>query len=110
MVTPVGIAASTAAAAGAATAKSESPTDPLTIVVVNPNYNEAHWGTTKEHCRPIRTVVEDCRATNPLPSSPYNTSFDCCLLYHIKGMCNGRCGKSAVHKPHTADQDAPLVT
>ena len=53
--------------------------------------------------------MEDLRATNPLSPIPYNAAVNCCLLHHIKGMCNGKRSRAADHNMHASDQDAPLV-
>ena len=66
-----GTASGAAVAKLAAEAKNPKPTaDPLKVVVVNPDYDESHWVTYKAHCRPMRKVVDDFKATNPLPSAP----------------------------------------
>jgi hypothetical protein len=31
-----------------------------------------------------------------------------CISFHIKGVCNNRCGSSVDHKPHTKQQDDEL--
>ena len=55
----------------AADAKEEkSPADPLSIVVLNPNYNKACWSTHRYQCGSTRKVVEDRRATTPSPPKP----------------------------------------
>jgi hypothetical protein len=33
-----------------------------------------------------------------------------CPSFHIKGMCNTRCGFAADHVQHTAAEDAALIT
>ena len=109
-VPPMDTAAGVVDAKSAADAKkAKSPADPPNIVVVNLDYNKARWGTHKARYIPMRTVVEDCRATNPLSPRLYNAAVYCCLSYHIKGVCNGQCGRTSDNKPHMADQDAPLV-
>ena len=70
VVTPMGTAAGAATAESAADTKiATPPADPLSIVVVNPDYNEACWSTHRYHCGYKRKVVEDFRATPP-PSAP----------------------------------------
>lgn len=35
---------------------------------------------------------------------------DACLTWHVKGMCNSRCGYAADHAPHTEAEDAALAS
>ena len=63
-------------------------------MVVNPDYNESRWVTYKAHCGPMRKVVDDFKATNPLPPSPYNVAINsfCRTISrgYIMGIAAGR--------------------
>jgi hypothetical protein len=38
-----------------------------------------------------------------------NNGVDMCVSYHVKGVCNSNCGRSADHNPHGDDETARLV-
>ena len=43
-----------------------------------------------------------------LPAFPVDTKCKACPAFHIKGMCNTRCGNVTDHIAHTQEQDLPL--
>ena len=50
--------------------KKEYPADPLNIVVVNPDLNDACLDTHKNHCIPTRNSMVYSRSTPPPPPDP----------------------------------------
>ena len=56
-----------------------------------------------------KAIKDRCRDKNiPWPKTARGDRF--CPTYHIKSMCNTRCGHAADHRPHSAEEDAVLVT
>ena len=77
-------------------------------IVHNENYKTAMFNTFKE-MQVNHTALRN-RITIRPPPSPHSTNGgEMCLSYHIKGMCNARCGRAEDHKSHTDAQDQPLV-
>ena len=58
----------------------------------------------------VRDVLRLSNA--PPPSSPHDSTGNTtmCVAYHVKGVCNERCGRAVDHAAHTAAQNANLVT
>ena len=57
---------------------------------------------------PTRALKERLRAARvPWPTMPQGHNF--CLTYHIKGVCNTRCGNTADYIPHTVEEDAQQI-
>ena len=55
-----------------------------------------------------REVLESANTrVNPQPLSSDGTTR-MCLSYHLKGLCNGRCGRRADHERHSDQQDQKL--
>ena len=55
-----------------------------------------------------REVLESANTrANPQPLSSDGTTR-MCLSYHLKGLCNGRCGRRADHERHSDQQDQKL--
>jgi hypothetical protein len=54
-----------------------------------------------------KAVKERCKAKNVAWPQVAGNNF--CPTFHVKGMCNTRCGNSADHREHTAAEDAPLL-
>ena len=57
-------------------------------------------------CR-VRDIVT--AAPVPPPMSPHDNTCQMCVSYHVKGMCNDRCGRSVDHAAHTPAQDNLLL-
>ena len=56
-----------------------------------------------------RAVRDHCRSLNiALPQNGNGQTI--CLAYHIKAMCNTRCGHAADHRQHTPAETQTLVT
>jgi hypothetical protein len=55
-----------------------------------------------------RDVLESANTrANPQPLASDGTTR-MCLSYHLKGLCNGRCGRRADHDRHSDQQDQKL--
>jgi len=55
-----------------------------------------------------KALKDRCRDQNiPWPKTVRGDRF--CPTFHIKSMCNTRCGNAADHRQHTAEEDATLV-
>jgi hypothetical protein len=67
----------------------------------------AAYETFKAMCISIKSVKDRCRDKNV--TWPQIAGKNFCPTYHIKGMCNSRCGNAADHRTHTAEEDAPLL-
>ena len=79
------------------------------LMVRNDSYKGNLFQTYAD--RPVRVrQVLDANPNTPPPRSPMDPSVNMCVAFHVKGMCNTRCGRAADHHPHTDAQDAPLVT
>ena len=77
-------------------------------VVQNETYKTSLFGTFKE--MQVNHAALRRRITIRPPPSPHSSSGgEMCLSFHIKGMCNARCGRAEDHKTHTDDQDQLLV-
>jgi len=81
-------------------------------IVRNIAYNTA-FDRFKKLNIPISTI-QRCLRDNPgmtrPPPCPSNVSFEMFLEFHIKGLCNTRCGRAEDHNAHSAAQGAPLLT
>ena len=55
----------------------------------------------------VRQVLAN--ATAPPPVCPRDPGSVMCVAFHVKGMCNERCGRRADHLPHTDAEDQPLL-
>jgi hypothetical protein len=77
-------------------------------MVQNENYKTALFGVFKD--LQVNHASLRNRITVRPPLSPHSTSGgEMCLSFHIKGMCNARCGRADDHKLHTDAQDQLLV-
>jgi hypothetical protein len=77
-------------------------------MVQNENYKTELFGTFKE--MQVNHAALRNRITVRPPASPHSVSGgEMCLSFHIKGMCNARCGRADDHKSHTDAQDQLLV-
>ena len=87
--------------------RTPTPRQPNGTQVRNPAWKEAKFKRFKEknlrHARLLANV-----AVRP-PICPADPNVEMCLAWHIKGMCNERCGRKADHMAHTDEQDAQLV-
>ena len=45
-----------------------------------------------------------------MPLSPRDASKESCLSYHIKGLCNSRCGRAGDHIPYPSGGDQLIMT
>jgi hypothetical protein len=54
-----------------------------------------------------KAVKERCKTKNVAWPKVAGNNF--CPTFHVKGMCNTRCGNAADHREHTATEDAPLL-
>ncbi len=77
----------------------------------NVSFNTTLFGTYKDSGVPCRVVrAKIARGDAPaLPNSKANAQMEMCLGWHVKGMCNSNCSRSADHIPYTATEYAPLV-
>ena len=58
-------------------------------------------------CRIVRSKIQ--RGELPaLPMSKGDPTMEVCLAWHVKGMCNANCSRSADHVPYTDAEYAPL--
>ena len=80
-------------------------------IIRNTAYNVAFepFRTLNIPIATIRRRLRDNPNMRRPPPSPASLNTEMCLAFHIKGMCNTRCGKGVDHVPHTAEQDAPLL-
>ena len=76
-------------------------------MVTNPDYKETLFLRFKQ--MNINHAALRNRVSSRPPPSPHGTNGEMCLSYHIKGICNCRCGRAEDHLPHTDDQDQILV-
>ena len=72
-------------------------------MVYHPSYYETRWRALRDKAGPMRDVIK--RSTSIgiyLPLPPRNASKEACPSYHIKELCNERCGRAGVinHTPH----------
>jgi hypothetical protein len=85
--------------------------------VRNTNYLEAEFGQFRILPVRIRDLLDRHAATPPPISShdsPANrtnprTPVRMCLSFHVKGMCNDRCGRACDHRPLTAEKRQELL-
>ena len=76
-------------------------------VVLNQHPNDA-FRPFKEMGLATKAVKQRCRDNNiAWPKNSRNQRF--CLSFHIKGMCNTRCGNATDHHQHTPEEDANLI-
>ena len=81
-------------------------------IVRNGSYNAA-FERFKNLNIPISTIRRRLRDNPNMrrpPASPVAANTEMCLAFHIKGLCNTRCGKAGDHVPHTEQQDTPLLS
>jgi hypothetical protein len=55
----------------------------------------------------VRDVLVRAGAANRIPTN--NAGVEMCLSYHLKGMCNTNCARSADHKEHQTSEDQAIV-
>jgi hypothetical protein len=77
-------------------------------MLANLQYKEDVFGVFKSLNLKIRDILERTSAT-PQPLSADGTTR-MCLSFHLKGICNERCGRKADHVSHSNDQDQALKT
>ncbi len=53
--------------------------------------------------------VREVEATTPIPTNSKTGNIKMCLAYHVKGMCNIKCPRSAVHIHYTNDEYKPVL-
>lgn len=58
---------------------------------------------------PIRYFKDDAVKNVPLPKSKFGAA-SMCLAWHVKGMCNSKCGLASDHSSYSAAEYAPLVS
>ena len=80
---------------------------PTNTICRNLNYRQEVFGRFAVLARRVREVL--VAAPNPPPLSPHDNTCQMCVAYHVKGMCNDRCGRSADHAVHTLAQDNLLL-
>jgi hypothetical protein len=88
-------------------------------IVRNTAYAEADFAGYRDTPGVIIRDLVDQNAANPLPISSNdsptnrgrfpNTPLRVCLSYHVKGMCNSRCGRAADHGPLTPEKRQEIV-
>ena len=62
----------------------------------------------KETGQRVRDVLK--KATEKGHALPKNAQgLDMCVSYHVKGLCNTRCGRSADHRAHNAAETKDLL-
>jgi hypothetical protein len=84
---------------------STQPRGPDTMLA-NLQYKDSLFSVFKAMNIKTRDILDRTSAT-PQPVST-DGSTRMCLSYHLKGICNERCGHKADHIPHTSDQDQAL--
>jgi hypothetical protein len=112
-------ATSTAGMTVRGTIQSAAPTLGPSTIVRNTTYLDTDFGIYRSRDVRIRDLLVTTAATPP-PASSHdnpaarghqpNTPVRICLSYHIKGMCNTRCGRSCDHKPLTDAKRQELLT
>ena len=80
---------------------------PSNTICRNVNYRQPMFQRFSVLPRRVRDIV--LAAANPPPMSPHDNTCQMCVSYHVKGMCNDRCGRSADHAAHTLAQDNLLL-
>ena len=76
-------------------------------MVMNPAYKENLFLQFKQ-LNINHAALRNRVSTRP-PASPHGTRGEMCLSYHVKGICNCRCGRAEDHQPHTEEQDQLLL-
>jgi hypothetical protein len=84
----------------------------------NANYLDSDFGQFRQIPVRIRDLLARQSATPP-PISSFdgpttranpNVPLRICVAYHVKGMCNQRCGRAGDHHPLTAAKRQELIT
>jgi hypothetical protein len=74
-------------------------------VVQNLQYNTAYDAFKNVNAR-TRAVLKNNEARLALPKFQVDGSeVPFCPAFHVKGMCNARCGRAADHRAHTEEED-----
>jgi hypothetical protein len=89
-------------------------------VVRNTTYAESDFGIYRDRPRVIIRILLEQSTADPPPISSNdspanrgrfpNSPLRVCLSYHVKGMCNTRCGRAADHGPLTAEKRQEILT
>lgn len=101
-------AASRAAAASSAAASAKKGKQDGSTTVPNDDFNEAMFEEFKRRthsgipiaARDVRKLITN-KTLPPLPFSKVDGKF-MCLAWHVKGMCNSKCGRICDHTLYTA--------
>ena len=78
-------------------------------IVQNEEYKTELFGSFKE-MQVNHSSLRNRVTVRPPPSPHGSSGGEMCLSFHIKGMCNARCGRAEDHQSHTDDQDQLLVS
>ena len=79
-------------------------------MVYHPRYNKARWKGLSDWVGPMSNFINHARAFGlDLPHSPWDALKEECPSYHIKGLCNARCGEAGDHHPYHAGGDWELL-
>lgn len=85
----------------------QPPAGDKQAAIRNLNYNDKYL-PLKEKGLITKKVKAHCKLTNvPWPTNGKGYPF--CPTFHIKGICNTRCGFRDDHVPHTEEEDASLL-
>ena len=77
-------------------------------MVANLHYRAKLFDRFKSMHLETRDVLESANTTaNPQPFGSDGTTR-MCLYFHLKGMCNGRCGRRTDHQHHSDQLDEKL--
>ena len=80
----------------------------MSAMKYNNAYVEGSWGLFRQ-AGAMRLVTRKASLAGiDLPASLVDPNCKACPAFHIKGMCNTRCGNVADHVAHTQEQDLPL--
>jgi hypothetical protein len=92
---------------GAATPAARAQPSGTDTMLANMQYKETLFGVFKAMNIKTRDILART-VNNPQPTSSDGTTL-MCLSYHLKGICNERCGRKNDHLPHSTEQDQALL-
>lgn len=87
---------------------SQDPALPENRRINNTNFNATLFQRFRDMPVSVRMVRQN--ASDPLPTSKYETDKSMCLAWHAKGVCNSACRCRYDHQPYTDDEYGPLVS
>ena len=78
-------------------------------IVRNPEYKFQLFNRFSVLAIRVRDVLRNSQTPPPLSPLDTTNNTTMCVAYHVKGMCNERCGRAIDHDAHTAAHDNGLV-